>query len=72
MKLIFALFRFLAAPAKTAPGDTNDLRHELPLPYYTRVVWKIHRLTKKGLCHINERRRAFNSTLTHAVCLPSG
>ena len=38
---------------------------------FTRVGWKIHRLTKKELCHSNETWRALNSTFPDTKCIVS-
>ena len=35
----------------------------------TRVGWKVHRLTKKELCHSNETRHALNSTFPDTCCV---
>ena len=37
----------------------------------TRVGWKVHRLTKKELCHCNETWHALNSTFSDTNCIVS-
>ena len=37
----------------------------------TRVGWKVHRLTKKQMCHRNETWHALNSTVPDANCIVS-
>ena len=41
------------------------------IPIITRVGWKVHRLTEKELCHINETRHALNSTFRDTNCIAS-
>ena len=38
---------------------------------YTRMGWKVHRLTRKELCHRNETWQAFNSTFPDTNCIVS-